>query len=132
MKIEITAGGIYGAKGEIPIGTELTVKEAPVGWAGRYRVIGKTEGKTAVVNPKQDDAPKTAAEVLATADGNFMAFKSGAKAVLGDDTPAKKDEIVAALVGKLTDAELKTFLGSKGVEVKDESRDQLEELAKAA
>lgn len=54
MKIEITAGGIFGAKGEIPIGAELTVKEAPKGWAGRYRVIsgGDSKGKEAVTNPK--------------------------------------------------------------------------------
>lgn len=45
------------------------------------------------------DAP-TAADVLAMADGNFMAFKSAAKKILGDDTPAKKDEIVAALRAK--------------------------------
>lgn len=54
MKIEITAGGIFGATGEIPIGTELTVKEAPLGWVGRYRIIGKTDGKTPVTN----DGPK--------------------------------------------------------------------------
>ncbi len=53
MKIEITAGGIFGAKGEIPVGTELSVKEAPKGWAGRYRVIsgGEAKGKEAVTNP---------------------------------------------------------------------------------
>lgn len=54
MRIEITKGGIYGAQGEIPVGTELTVKEEPKAWAGRYRVIGKTDGKTAVTN----DGPK--------------------------------------------------------------------------
>lgn len=54
MKIEITAGGIFGAKGEIAVGTELTVKEAPKGWAGRYRVVsggGDAKGKEAVTNP---------------------------------------------------------------------------------
>lgn len=56
MKIEITGKGIYGAKGEIPVGTELTVKDEPTGWAGRYRVIsgGETKGKEAVTNPAQD------------------------------------------------------------------------------
>lgn len=39
----------------------------------------------------------TAAEVLAMADGNFMAFKAAAKKLLGDDCPAKKDEIIADL-----------------------------------
>lgn len=54
MKIEITAGGIYGRDGEIPVGTVLDVKEEPKGWAGRYRVIsgGDPKGKTAVTNPK--------------------------------------------------------------------------------
>lgn len=53
MKIEITAGGIYGAKGEIPIGTVVEVKSEPTGWAGRYRVVsgGDSEGKTPVTNP---------------------------------------------------------------------------------
>ncbi|HYE46227.1 MAG TPA: hypothetical protein VEA44_10695 [Caulobacter sp.] len=61
MKIQITAGGIYNAKGEeIPVGTELTVKGEPTAWAGRYTVVsgGKSEGKTAVTNP----APSLKAE----------------------------------------------------------------------
>lgn len=41
--------------------------------------------------------PAGAAEALALAGGNFMAFKSAAKKVLGDALPAKKPEIVAAL-----------------------------------
>jgi hypothetical protein len=57
VRIEITAGGIYGADGkEIPVGSELTVREEPKAWAGRYRVIGKGEG-TPVVNPAADEAP---------------------------------------------------------------------------
>lgn len=70
MKIEITAGGIYGANGkEIAVGTELTVKEEPKAWAGRYRVVGGAKqadgdeagktgkgGKTAVVNPAKYEA----------------------------------------------------------------------------
>lgn len=48
--------------------------------------------------PAQDQGEvKTAAEVLAMAGGNFMAFKSAASKLLGDNTPSKKDEIVAAL-----------------------------------
>lgn len=42
-------------------------------------------------------ASHNAAEALALAGGNFMAFKSAAKKVLGDALPAKKPEIVAAL-----------------------------------
>lgn len=59
MKIRITAGGIYGAEGkELPIGTELTVKDEPQGWDGRYEVIGDDEGKKAVTNPKKPDDDK--------------------------------------------------------------------------
>lgn len=99
MRIEITKRGIYGDQGEIPVGTELTVKDEPKGWAGRYRVIsgGSPKAKAAVTNPADDGEPKTVAEVLAMADGNFMAFKSAASKLLGDATPAKKDDIVAAL-----------------------------------
>lgn len=49
---------------------------------------------------KKDDGPgdiKSAAEVLALADGNFMAFKSAASKLLGDKTPSSKAEIVAAI-----------------------------------
>ena len=53
MKIRITAGGIFGADGEIPIGTEIELKSAPDAWAGRYEVIGKDAPKDAkaVANP---------------------------------------------------------------------------------
>ena len=75
MKIRIkapypgaTSSGIYGADAkEIEIGTELTVKEEPIGWAGRYDVIdgsasddkAKDKGgaKTAIVNPAEAKAP---------------------------------------------------------------------------
>lgn len=36
MRIKIIQGGIYGAAGEIPVGTELKVESVPEGWAGRY------------------------------------------------------------------------------------------------
>ena len=62
MKIEITAGGIYGADGEIPVGTVMDVKDEPTGWAGRYRVVsGGGKGKEPVTNPKTD-APTLKAE----------------------------------------------------------------------
>lgn len=133
MRVKITKSGIYGALGEIAIGTEFTVKEAPAGWAGRCEVIGGNDkDKTPVTNPAEPVVLKTAAEVMALVDGNFMALKSAAKDVLGDATPAKKDEIVAALIDKLSDTEIKTYLAGKGVETKDETRDQLVDLAKAA
>lgn len=51
MRIKITKGGIFNAKGEeIPVGTELDVKSEPIAWAGRYETIssGGGKGKTAV------------------------------------------------------------------------------------
>jgi len=49
---------------------------------------------------KADEPAKTAPEVIAMAgDPNvpFMSFKSAAAKLLGDKTPSKKDEIIAAL-----------------------------------
>ena len=99
MRIEVTAAGIYNGKGEeIAIGTELNVKKEPTAWAGRYRVLSKTEGKEAVTNTKQEAPAKTPAEVLALADSShFMTFKAEATKLLGDKTPGSKGEIVTAL-----------------------------------
>lgn len=47
-----------------------------------------------------DDTPKTPAEVLAMAadkDIPFLSFKASATKLLGEKTPAKKDEIILAL-----------------------------------
>jgi hypothetical protein len=56
MKIEITAGGIYGKDGEVPIGTVMDVKDEPKAWAGRYRVVsGGGKDKVAVTNPTKAD-----------------------------------------------------------------------------
>lgn len=49
---------------------------------------------------KTEDPAKTPAEVLAMATNpevQFMTFKAAAAKLLGDKTPSKKDEIVAAL-----------------------------------
>ena len=58
IRIQITGGGIYGADGkEVPVGTELTVKEEPAAWAGRYAVLSGGDevkvkgGKRGVTNP---------------------------------------------------------------------------------
>ncbi len=71
--------------------------------------LNSTSPITAATAQKSKDAkpPQTgnepapsgtgAADALALAGGNFMAFKSAAKKVLGDALPAKKPEIVAAL-----------------------------------
>lgn len=59
MRIRITKGGIYSATGEIAVGTELDLKEAPAGWAGRYEVVGGS-GTTAVTgDEKKDDGEKS-------------------------------------------------------------------------
>ncbi|MRX33215.1 hypothetical protein [Aminobacter sp. MDW-2] len=58
--------------------------------------VADLEAQLAKVNQGNGE-PKSAADVLALADGNFMAFKSAASKLLGDKTPSKKDEIVAAL-----------------------------------
>jgi hypothetical protein len=106
MRIQITAPGIFGADGEIPVGTEITVNEEPKAWAGRYLVLSRTaKDKTAVTNPKAEDGDKSAADVLAMVDGNFMAFKSAASKLLGDKTPSNKAEIVAALEELATNPE---------------------------
>ena len=74
MKIEITGKGIYGADGEVPIGTILTVEAEPTGWAGRYRVVsgGAKEGKTPVINPA------TGYAVAESSPGWFVVTKDGA------------------------------------------------------
>jgi|GEM_PF-1430825 len=55
VRIKITAGGIFGAEGEIPIGSTFTLSEEPVAWRGRYVVLSDDAGKTAVVNPAGAD-----------------------------------------------------------------------------
>lgn len=110
MKIRLKAPagldstGIYGKDGkEMPVGTELDLHDEPKGWAGRYDIIsgGDRKGKDALtgVGPGNGDdgEPKSAAEVLKLASGQFMTFKAAAKKLLGDKTPDSKAEIVAAL-----------------------------------
>lgn len=142
MRIKITKGGIFGANGEIPVGTELDVADWPETkedgsdngahpWAGRFETIsGSRKGKVTVAN--EPPVVVTPAEALALSGGQFMTFKAAAKKALGDGAPEKKEELIDALVEKLSHTELKTYLGSKNVEVKDETRDELVALAKAA
>ncbi|RDE07729.1 hypothetical protein [Pelagibacterium lacus] len=77
---------------------ELT--EAQIDAFARDKVKVIVKGKAKAEKPRDDDQPKSAAEVLDLADGNFMAFKAAASKVLGDDTPPTKDEIIAALKAK--------------------------------
>ncbi|PHR83106.1 hypothetical protein [Henriciella sp.] len=69
MRIKITAPGIYDGHGaEIPVGREMTVSSEPTGWAGRYEIIGETEGKTFVTNPDRKARLKELAEGLSDDD----------------------------------------------------------------
>lgn len=63
MRIKITKGGIYGLDAEIPVGTELTVKEEPKAWHGRYIVLSDDEGEP-VLNGDIDDIADLRAEYL--------------------------------------------------------------------
>lgn len=58
VTIRITKGGIYGAQGAIPIGTELTLSEEPSAWKGRYEVISGKPSPQAkpVTNPDRKSA----------------------------------------------------------------------------
>jgi hypothetical protein len=75
------------------IEADLSDAELKVAKATGWFEFGKGSAK------KDDGAgdTKSATEVLAMADGNFMAFKSAASKLLGEKTPSSKAEIVAAL-----------------------------------
>eukprot|EP00873_Tetraselmis_striata_P020725 jgi/Tetstr1/440989/TSEL_029257.t1 len=79
---------------------DLELSETGAKQAKRLKFLTLGEGKAKAAPKKDDDQPKTPAEVLELADGNFMTFKAAATKVLGDATPATKDEIVAALKAK--------------------------------
>jgi hypothetical protein len=133
MKLKVTEKGVSQEGKDIAVGDTVTVAGDTVPPSLVNKVVEVEGGRKAADDTKKDEPTgKSHAEVLAIADGNFMAYKSAAKKLLGDATPASKDEITAALIDKLSDTELKTYLGSKSVEVKDETREQLVELAKAA
>ena len=42
-RIEIIAGGIYGATGEVPVGSVHDVSTVPAGWADKVRVLADEE-----------------------------------------------------------------------------------------
>lgn len=118
MKIRIKApypgaksSGIYGADAkEIEIGTEITVKEEPTGWAGRYDVIDSSEakekgGKTLVVNPADAKAPFEAKEkgggwwTITDADGSTVgkSIKKEDAELFNSSSDAEKAAYVANL-----------------------------------
>jgi hypothetical protein len=91
MRIEITKPGLFNALGaEIPVGTELTVKDEPKGWAGRYRVVGKTEGKTAVTAPTKEPA-KTGYEAKHRGGGSYSVVDKDGNEVIEKLTKEQAD-----------------------------------------
>ncbi|UXN64416.1 hypothetical protein N8E89_00560 [Phyllobacterium sp. A18/5-2] len=80
------------------------VKDHPVvkAWldADHLTVSGAKAEKRQAPSAGDGDEAKSVLEVLAMANATdvpFMSFKSAAAKLLGDKTPAKKDEIIAAL-----------------------------------
>lgn len=105
-KIKITGKGLFGAGGEIPVGTQFTVKELPEAWRGRFEEIGGTDGEDEVTNPNAGQGtdgnpapdgtdPKDAAPVQTDpdADKNKTATApdaAGAKTATAKPADAKK------------------------------------------
>lgn len=57
MKVQVTAGGIYDAKGqEIPVGSELTIDAIPAELVGRVTPLGGSP-VAVPVEPSQGGAP---------------------------------------------------------------------------
>lgn len=57
MRIRITSPGIYGSSGEVPVGTEFTVKgDMPAGWGGKYEVV-KGDAKPDAVPVMNEPGP---------------------------------------------------------------------------
>lgn len=83
-----------GKEADIVDAKELSEAQIDAFTRDGVKVSAKGKGKP---QSEPTDGTKTAAEVLALADGNFMAFKSAASKLLGDKIPDKKAEIVAAL-----------------------------------
>jgi hypothetical protein len=96
---------VRGGHTVVPAGKEAEIvdakalTEAQIDALDREGVKVKAKGgKAKEEKPKDDDQPKTAAEVLAIAEtAHFQTFKAEAAKVLGDGTPSTKDEIIAAL-----------------------------------
>lgn len=90
--VRTETGVVYVKPGEA---RDVALSDAGLKQAKRLAFLTVGGGK---VDKRTDhDDTKSAADVLAMADGNFMAFKSAASKLLGDKTPDKKAEIVAAL-----------------------------------
>lgn len=77
MRIRVSKPGIYGNDGEIPVGTEFTVKEAPIAWGDRYDVIGDTGDKEFFVNPDKTARAGGGFEVKEKERGWFVITDGG-------------------------------------------------------
>jgi len=96
MRIQISAGGIFGANGEeIPLGTEFEVEKEPVGWAGRYTVIAESKGKKAVTAEKPQEDPELAALEALKVD-ELKALADHEKIDLG--TASAKGDMITAIL----------------------------------
>jgi hypothetical protein len=71
MRIQITAGGIYGSEGELQIGTELTVESVPEGWAGRYIDLDKPGDTAGGGTHDQNGDTSAMAEMRARFDASY-------------------------------------------------------------
>lgn len=73
-RIRITGGGIFGAAGEIAIGTEFDINgDLPAGWVGRAEIVGEgpKEGAVALTG-------KNKAELLEIAAAEGVTIEDGA------------------------------------------------------
>ena len=82
MRIKVTGKGIYGAKGEIAIGKEFTVKEIPAPWKGKVAVIsGGEDEKFSVTNPAGNPDPVGSFEAKDKGNGWWAIFDAEGKEV---------------------------------------------------
>lgn len=85
MDIKITAGGVYGADGEYPIGTVIKgLQAAPKGIDERFMPIGDDGEPVLIVNPASD-VPQAGAPYAARAKddspGWYQVFDAAGNAV---------------------------------------------------
>lgn len=74
QRIRITGPGIFGAEGEIAVGSEFDINgDLPAGWKGRAEVVGEApkEGAVALTN-------KNKAELLEIAAAEGVTVEDGA------------------------------------------------------
>jgi hypothetical protein len=99
VKIKITAGGIYGADGEVPIGTVFTLPKKPAGWEGRYEVISGDEDEDGGAGAKTAVTADAPAEPLTAVDqgGGWWAITDANGKAWGKKMRADDAEVFNAL-----------------------------------